>query len=174
MSDIKNLASELIGLSQEVSDALRSRKAREILDRVGEMPDADLLNIAALAAQICDVPIAAVGLIDQDTAYYKGIIYNEPVVKCNREEVICNLLTKTPDQPLVIYDTEADDRVCGLPFVNGTYDYVKFYHGLPLATKEGHAVGTICVLDRVTRRLRADQEAALYRLRDLVLRLVGA
>lgn len=174
MSDIKNLANELIGLSQEVSEALRARAARDVLDRMGELPDSDLLNVAALAAQICDVPIAAVSLIDDDTAFYKGLVYDQPLVSCSRNEVICNLLTRSPDQPVVIYDLEADARVCGLPFVNGTYDYVRFYHGLPLTTKEGHAIGTICVLDRVTRRLRADQEAALFRLRDLVMRLIGA
>ena len=173
MGDLKSIAEGLKQESDALIDALRSTKAREVIDRVGQLSDQQFIDIAALTAQICDTPFAAVSLIDDTTSYFKGIVPEVPMTCMDRNTVICNILTKTPDQELVIYDTEADERVCGLPFVNGTYDYLRFYAGLPLTTKEGHAIGTICVLDRVPRKIRLDQMAAMDRLRRIALNLMG-
>lgn len=175
MSDMKKAADDLIAMSSDVKEALRARAARDVLDRVTELPEEQYLDIAAIAAQICNMPIAAVSLIDETHTRFKALHTDAPppFICLPREEVICNLLTKAPDDPLIIYDLEADGRVCGLPFVNGTYDYIKFYAGLALVTKEGHAIGTICVVDRMPRKLRKDQLAAMDRLRRIVMALLG-
>lgn len=174
MDDLETAGKEVAELSQEVAERLRALEAESILDRVGELPEEQYLDIAALAAQICDMPIAAVSLIDSTHTRFKGMFSDKapPFICLAREDVACNLLTKAPDDPLIIYDMQADARVCGLPLTNGTYDYVRFYAGLALVTETGHAIGTICVLDRVPRKLRKDQLAALERLRRVVLNLL--
>lgn len=175
MDDLKEAAKSLVEESSAVVEALRAKEAREILDRIGEAPDDVFVDLASIAAQICGVPLAAVSLIDDDRAYLKGLHWDTGSWSdCARSDVVCNVTIKTPDQPLIIYDAEVDERVCGLPFVNGTYDYIRFHAGLPLVTKKGNAVGTICVFDRMPRILRKDQLAAMERLRRLVLRLYGA
>lgn len=175
MDDFKDAAKALIDASNDLTESLRARAAIDVLDRIGELPDEHFLHIAALAAQICDTPVSAVSIIDDENTIYKALITGSPNPRLQycRDETLCNLLTRSPDQPVVIYDAAEDMRVCGLPFVNGSYDYLRFYSGLPLVTKEGYSIGTICVADRIPRHIRKDQEAALYRLRDLALRLMG-
>lgn len=180
MSDEFNDAAASLALeSAALIEAMRCREARSILDRIGEIPDEVFLDIASLAVQVCQVPIAAVSLIDDTTAYFKGIVGSGhgwdagTFTSGHRNIMVCNLTIKTPDQPCIIYDAELDDRVAGLPFFNGTYDHVRFHYGLPLTTKAGNAVGTICVFDRTPRQLGKDQVSALGRLRRLVLNLYG-
>ena len=179
MDDFSKMAADLIAESVALAEKLRASEARRILALIEQTPDESFLDIASLAAHICSAPIAAVSLIDETVAHYKGLVGSgdkwqaHEFTDAPRDIVACNLTLKAPDQPCIIYDAETDDRTVGLPFFNGTYDYCRFYYGLPLTTKAGYAVGTICVLDRMPRKLRKDQAAALERLRRLVLKLYG-
>ena len=171
----RSLAEEAEGLIE----ALRLQEVKKIMDRLEATPDATFLDVASLAAHICAAPVAAVTLVDEIACHLIGFTGSgdrwdsSSFKQADRNVVACNLTIKTPDQPCIIYDAETDDRTIGLPFFNGTYDYIKFYYGLALTTKSGNAVGTICVLDRMPRTLRKDQIAALERLRRLVLKLYG-
>ncbi len=46
---------------------------------------------------------------------------------------------------------------------------VRFYAGAPLISQEGHALGTLCVIDRVPRDLSPEQKEALKALSRLVV-----
>ena len=75
------------------------------------------------------------------------------------------------DDLFVIPDTLADDRFRENPLVVGD-PWVRFYAGAPLVTHDGHALGGLCVLDRVPRVLTSGQQAALHALgRQVVAQL---
>ena len=42
--------------------------------------------------------------------------------------------------------------------------HIRFYAGLPLASPEGSALGTLCAIDRKPRQLSADQKRAMQAL----------
>lgn len=171
--DLKSLVDDLNAESAEIVERLRQTEALRILGKIGKAPDEALADIAAIAAQICDVPVSTVTLIDDANQYIKGMVgMDESCRLLNRFEGICNLTIQSPDTHTIIYDASEDIRLKGLPVVNGTYDYIRFYAGMPLVTTNGYAVGSMCVIDRVPRKLRKDQLAAVEKLRKLVMRLI--
>jgi GAF domain-containing protein len=49
---------------------------------------------------------------------------------------------------------------------------IRFYAGAPLVTPKGHAMGTLCVIDRVPRTLNESQQEALQALGRQVVALL--
>ncbi|MBD2522988.1 GAF domain-containing protein [Nostoc sp. FACHB-133] len=51
---------------------------------------------------------------------------------------------------LIIPETLTNERFATNPIVIGAGLVVRFYAGVPLLTPGGEAIGTLCILDRVT------------------------
>ena len=64
------------------------------------------------------------------------------------------------DDLFIIPDTTLDARFKDNPLVT-TSPKIRFYAGAPLISPDGHALGTLCVLDKVPRQLTEDQKQAL-------------
>ena len=72
------------------------------------------------------------------------------------------------EETFVVPDTLEDPRFRDGPLVTGE-PYIRFYAGHPLRVADGSKVGTLCVMDRVTRGLTGQQALALQRLSRQVL-----
>jgi PAS domain S-box-containing protein len=125
-------------------------------------PDAavtnDLNEIVKLTAQICDAPVALITLLDEDTQWFKaGIGFD---LDCSPRDVsFCNYTIKQTDV-IIVPDTLADDRFTDNPLVTGA-PFVRFYAGATLTTKDGYAIGTLCIIDFKPRTLNEEQENLL-------------
>ena len=142
-------------------EALRSY---EILDTP---PDQALDDITQLAAHVCDAPIALITLVDTDRQWFKSR-FGFSVAQTAREFSFCAHAILHPEQVMIVPDALADQRFSDNPLVTGE-PRIRFYSGLPLVTVDGYALGTLCVIDRVTRELTADQLATLHALRRSVI-----
>ena len=142
---------------------LRALEDYRILDTGPEAPFDALARIAAL---ICGTPIALVTLIDRDRGWFKARV-GTGLTEIARDLAFC-ARTITEQALLEVPDARADPRFAANPLVTGEPP-LRFYAGAPLVTPCGHALGTICVVDHVPRRLSADQRAALTALAGQVM-----
>ncbi|MDH4465650.1 MAG: EAL domain-containing protein [Acidovorax sp.] len=121
-------------------------------------------QLARLAASVCDCPIAVVNFLDSKKQWFKasvGLDFDHT----DRALSFCTHAISGRPRSLVIPDTTQDPDCAGNPMVVGP-PHVRFYACAPLVTPDGHALGTIAVLDTVPRTLSDDQLEALKILGD--------
>jgi GAF domain-containing protein len=111
-----------------------------------------------LAAYICEAPIALITLIDEQRQWFKSQV-GISIKETTRDISFCTHAIAQPHL-FIVPDTLADARFAKNPFVLSK-PKIRFYAGAPLVTNDGHALGTLCVLDKVPRQLRPDQAKAL-------------
>lgn len=124
-------------------------------------PEAAFDDLTTLAAEICGTPLALVTLVDARRQWFKAAIGTE-LTETPREVAFCAHAIEGDDL-FVVPDALKDARFAQNPLVTGALA-VRFYAGAPLRTRRGHALGTLCVLDREPRELRPGQLAALRAL----------
>lgn len=111
--------------------------------------DESLDQIVRLAARLTGSPISLVSLIDADRQWFAAR-HGLPVAETPRDQAFCAHAILDPARPLVVPDATADPRFADNPLVTGAPD-IRAYLGVPLVNRDGHALGTLCVIDRVTR-----------------------
>lgn len=146
------------------ADRLEALQQYDILDTLPQQAYDDL---AHLAASICQTPMAMITFVDDQRQWCKSI-FGVPFRETPRDISFCAHAIIQPDDLLVISDSLDDARFAANPLVTGEPG-LRFYAGAPLVTGSGHALGTICVLDRQPRVLTSDQRAALKALARQVM-----
>jgi GAF domain-containing protein len=127
----------------------------DVLDTVPEEVFDDLTE---LAARICEAPVALISLVDENRQWFKskvGLTTNET----SRDVSFCSHAIEQ-EGLFIIPDATKDQRFAHNPLVTSD-PKIRFYAGAPLVTPDGHALGSLCVIDKVPRELRADQQQAL-------------
>ncbi len=127
----------------------------------------DFDDVAALASEICGTPIAVVNLIGDGRQFFKAEV-GLGVRETPLESSFCAKAI-LEDEFLVVPDATRDPRFHGNPLVTGEPG-LRFYAGALLRTEDGHAIGTVCVLDVVPRELTALQERTLRVLARQVMK----
>lgn len=133
-------------------DALR------LYDVLDTPPEAPFDDLAELAAHICEAPIALISLVDEDRQWFKSRVGLD-VTETARNLSFCAHAIHQADL-FIIEDATRDERFADNPLVSEE-PRIRFYAGAPLITPEGHALGTLCVIDREPRQLSPDHQRAL-------------
>jgi PAS domain S-box-containing protein len=130
-------------------------------------PEEAFDDLARLAALVCGTPMAQINFVDGARQWSKAAV-GGPRAVMPRERGLCTHAIARRD-PLVIDAAVGDDgHLAGLALAYGK-PTIRFYAGVPLVTPDGHAIGTLCVLDHESRELAADQRDALIALSRQVL-----
>lgn len=139
-------------------------RALELLD---SPPEEGFDAITRLASRLLQVPIALVSLVDADRQWFKSRVGLE-AVQTPRDQAFCAHAI-LGDEPLVVEDAERDPRFADNPLVLQE-PHIRFYAGVPLTTREGLPLGTLCVIDSRPRALGPEQRAVLQDLAVLARR----
>lgn len=128
-------------------------------------PEAAFERIVRLAADILDMPAAAVSFIDRDRQWLKAKVGVE-FCETSRETSFCTHAVQS-DEVLVVGDAAADPRFAENPLV-AIETGVRFYAGAPIHAPGGQPLGALCVYDRRPRQLDERQRKILTDLAALV------
>jgi len=145
------------------ADRLKAVEAYAILDTPREQ---DFDDIARMASEILQVPIAVVNFIGADRQWFKAEI-GLGVRETPRDIAICNHAILQPGV-FVVPDTTRDERFQNNPLVTGD-PHLRFYAGALLETPEGLPLGTMCVLDYKPRELSEHESFVLRMLARQVM-----
>ena len=154
-------------LPDNEAQRLKTLRGYDVLDTPSEQAYDDL---TLLAAQICQVPIAVITLIDENRQWFKSII-GLNVTETPRDIAFCAHAILYSDKVLEVRDAELDPRFADNPLVTAD-PHIRFYAGAPLVTPDGSALGTLCVLDYQPRELNEAQKYALQALSRHVVNLL--
>jgi diguanylate cyclase (GGDEF)-like protein len=141
-----------------VADESGRLRALGAFDLMDSAPEAEFEELVELAAAICETPIGMISVLDERRQWFKastGLVIKET----SREIAFCTLAIQQADL-FVVEDARSDPRFADNPLVTGE-PYINFYAGTPLTTGDGLALGTLCVMDQVPRKLTQLQENAL-------------
>jgi diguanylate cyclase (GGDEF)-like protein/PAS domain S-box-containing protein len=144
-----------------VVDAIDETARLSALDELGLLDtpqEQEFDDIVRLASAICQTPISLVSLVDKHRQWFKasqGLDRRETPIELS----FCAHAIRQ-EGLFVVEDASQDLRFRDNLLVNDSPG-IRFYAGIPLHAPNGCAVGTLCVIDQVPRRLSAHQREAL-------------
>ena len=164
-----------MSLSQPANETARLLflQGTALLDSPAE---AEFDRIAQFAAQILQMPMALISLVDGKRQWVKASVGLE-VRQIAREASFCAQVV-AKSGICVIQDVRHDPRFADNPLLGGETN-ICFYAGAPLELRPGIVIGTLCVMDKHPRlfsllaqqqlQLMADTVCELIRKRSLIL-----
>jgi len=130
------------------SDERARREALRRYDILDTTPEEAFDRIVTLAAHLFDVPTALISFPAGDRPWLKACVGFDADAT-DLEASFCTHTLKG-DGVVVVEDAAQDPRFADHALVGGD-NGIRFYAGAPITTSDGHAIGTLCVLDTEVR-----------------------
>jgi diguanylate cyclase (GGDEF)-like protein/PAS domain S-box-containing protein len=164
------MAARAFGAGGEIEMASEPKRADEseslaalwALDVLDSAPESVFDALVKIASEVCGTPVSLLSLIDADRQWFKANVGLPGVTQTPRAAAFCAHAV-LGDDILEVADAKLDVRFHDNPLVIGEPD-IRFYAGAPVTLSSGYRVGTLCVLDRVPRRLTGTQRTILCQL----------
>ncbi|MFD2236537.1 EAL domain-containing protein [Aureimonas populi] len=148
----------------------RERRRIDAVKALGVMDDPTSRvaydRIARLAQRIFGTEIVLITFMDGERQWFKSHLGTR--MEENRPEESFCVHAIDNRATLVVEDTQEDERFRDLDPLDGA-PLPRFYAGAPIITHDGHAIGTVCILDSAPRSFGEADRLALEDLASLVL-----
>lgn len=123
------------------ADRIAKLHSLAILD---SQPEPAFDGLLAIARTICRAPTALISLVDSNRQWFKARIDFGPC-ETDLDRSVCSHALEQ-GSTLIVPDLSVDPRTAANPLVTGEPG-IRFYAGALLRTSDGHAIGTLCVID---------------------------
>jgi len=150
-------------LPEHENERLVKLRSYEILD---SLPEETYQRITRLAAQMLDMPVAVISLVEGNRQWFKARVGSDRD-EIPRELSFCAHAICQTDV-FVIEDATKDARFSQNPYVTGD-PHLRFYAGAPLCTNDGLNMGTLAVIDSKSRTIREEDKKTLADLAAMVM-----
>ena len=123
-------------------------------------------NVMDLVQQVMQVPLCGITLVDRDRLWFKsrrGMDMQEMPRKGTMSSAAIEQA-----EPFIVEDSHKDPRFCNNHTVIGD-PHVRSYVGAPLRSPEGYNVGTLCVMDTISRTFPASHITILQNFAKVVM-----
>lgn len=146
----------------ELSPLLRDEPARLAVVRglglLDTPPEKRLDRLVELASFVFETPMAAISLVEEDRQWFKARVGLQ-MSETSRADSFCRITIQNPG-PLIVLDAAADRRFMDSPLVKRPPG-IRFYAGAPIITREGAAVGSLCILSDRPRSHFGNEDARI-------------
>jgi two-component sensor histidine kinase len=148
-----------------IDEALRlaAVKHYEILDSA---PEADFDRITALAADLFDAPVSVIGFVDHERIWFKSH-HGLEATEVGRAATSRVHMLRSIELQLQTGAQAGVRSFASTPA--GDDDGLRFCIAVPLCSKDGHDVGTLCVINRVAMLLDDRRIRYLKVFADIVM-----
>ena len=154
-------------IPEDEQERLQALYAYDLID---QNVDTVFDTLIRTAADICDVDISVIALIDADRQYFLARNGMKPR-ETPREIAFCAHAILKPFETFEIPDATKDERFVDNPLVTGEIG-VRFYAAQPLTTPEGHAIGGLCLIGKKPKSLTDLQRQTLKHLGAVIMAML--
>lgn len=118
-------------------------------------PDKYFNRIASIIAKTFQTKIALISFVGSAKVEFKGNFGMEETSSVDRGISLCSLVI-LDNNALIFEDATKEPCLLDNPLVAGDFG-LQFYAGVPLTSKEGLNIGTVCIIDKEPRSFSKDE-----------------
>jgi GAF domain-containing protein len=159
-SDLKNTMQNSFGkeiIPENDEERVKALHKYKFLDN---LPEKYFTSLARIIATTFNAPIALVSFVDHASVTFPGNFGMENTSEVERGSSLCSLAILDKN-PTVFKDALKEPCLLANPLVTGQFG-LKFYAGAPIITKDGFAIGTVCIVGKEPRNFSKEEETMLH------------
>lgn len=167
--------------TEESVDVIAAELPANEADRISVLHRTRLLDtpaedsfdaITTAVAQVCNMPIALICLVDTERVWIKSARGVEGVSEVPRQGGFCPHTILQQDI-FEVRDARRDDRFFDSPLVTDAPHFL-YYAGAPLISADGYGLGTLCVVDFAPNQISEDKKVFLKNMAKTAVSLIEA